>query len=181
MNTEMVQIRSVKQYFKDFVQENAKIIDNPMRRAQIKLQILDSFRREIFEQIVFSLKLDPGTMDLDAIAELDTVRNILHNSFRKWKRLCMICNDAGLVNWLAIEDLKQVLEESQEDIPDGTVSGGDFDGDEALKVAEPATSGYLEIIDEPEEAPEKFEPIKDEEGNLVPQEFPAGYWTGGRT
>lgn len=98
--SEKIIIRSVKQYFNEFIYENRSVMNNPLDRARIKLQLLDAFRKEIFEQIV--LKLGP-----------EAVSNILTNAFRKWRRLCMLATDAGLVNWLSLDDLKQILEEDK--------------------------------------------------------------------
>lgn len=113
MSEQTIQIRSVKQYIKDFLQPNLEALKSPMRRAQIKTQILDAFRKEVFEQIVAKYGADFLQKPRDEMAKLDGVQNILKNSFRKWRRLCMLCNDVGLVNWLTLEDLKRILEEEE--------------------------------------------------------------------
>ena len=168
MTEELIRIRSVKEYWNEFIVANKMDFSSPMRRAQLKMQLLDAFRKEVFDQIMN--KFGPSVLKLsrDDMAGIEGVQNILKNEFRKWRRLCILCNDAGLVNWIVLEDLKKILEE--EEAEDGHANGevvdeGDTDGDEALIAAEP-------------EVP--FEPMKDEDGDLVPQEFPAGYWTGGR-
>lgn len=117
--SEMVRIRSVKQYFNDFIAENQNDLPDAMKRARIKMQLLDAFRREIFEQIVFRYGADVLKRSRDEMANMTEIQNILVQSFRKWRRLCMLCNDAGLVNWICLEDLRKVLDE--EDAPDGTV------------------------------------------------------------
>lgn len=124
----MVQIRSVKQYFKYFIVERANDLGDPMKRVQIKLQLLDAFRKEMFEQIVFRYGADVLKKSRDEMASMAEIQNILVQTFRRWKRLCILCNDAGLVNWLMMDDLKKILEE--DDAPDGNVQGTDTDGDE---------------------------------------------------
>lgn len=126
--SEMVQIRSVKQYFKYFIVERANDLGDPMKRVQIKLQLLDAFRKEMFEQIVFRYGADVLKKSRDEMASMAEIQNILVQTFRRWKRLCILCNDAGLVNWLMMDDLKKILEE--DDAPDGNVQGTDTDGDE---------------------------------------------------
>lgn len=125
-NTPMIQIRSVKQYFNDFIVEglknNKSISESDV--LMIKRQILDAFRKEIFEQIAFRIGPEAATMKKDDLAKLDTVNNILVNSFRKWKRLCIICSEHGLGNLFQLEDLRRVLDE-QEDDPQEIIYGED--------------------------------------------------------
>lgn len=116
---EMIPVRSVKHYVKEFIYDNKEKLNKPIERARIKRQMLDAFRREVFDQIACKLELRQDQMDRDKIATLEPVQNILKNEFRKWRRICMICNDAGLVNWLSLNDLKDILEE--EDVPNGSV------------------------------------------------------------
>lgn len=111
--SEQVIIRSVKQYFNEFIYENRSVMNNPLDRARIKLQLLDAFRKEVFEQIVLKLGPEAANVSRDELASIEFVSNILKNAFRKWRRLCMLATDAGLVNWLSLEDLKQILEEDK--------------------------------------------------------------------
>lgn len=124
--SDMVQIRSVKQYFNDFLVEGLKNNKNISESdvLMIKRQILDAFRKEIFGQIVFKLGREISDMSMDDLANLEPVQNILKNSFRKWRRLCIICSEHGLGNLFLLEDLKRVLEE-QEDDPQEIVYGED--------------------------------------------------------
>ena len=113
MAEQFIQIRSVKQYIRDFLQPNLNGLNSPMQRAQIKMQILDAFRKEVFEQIVGKYGADVLQKPRDELAELDGIQNILNNSFRKWRRLCILCNEAGLINWLTLNDLKQILDDKE--------------------------------------------------------------------
>lgn len=123
---EMVQIRSVKQYFNDFLVEGLKNTTHPSESdvLMIKQQILDAFRKEIFGQIAFKLGAEAANMNRDELGSLEPVQNILSNSFRKWKRLCIICSEHGLGGLFNLKDLKRVLEET-EDEPQEIIYGED--------------------------------------------------------
>ena len=83
-------IRSVKNYIYEFgVDAIGKKKADPQL---VKQQILDAFRREIFDQLAMKFG-DPELLAKD-ISEVDPekkrqVDNILSNSVRKWKRLCI--------------------------------------------------------------------------------------------
>jgi len=113
---DMVQIRSVKQYINDFIVKGLKDIDKPSEIdiIRIKQQMLDAFRREIFGQIAFKIGREAATMTRDDLAKIDTVNNILKQSVRKWKRICIICSEHGMGNIFGLEDLRTVLEEEEE-------------------------------------------------------------------
>ena len=117
---EMIQIRSVKQYFNDFIVEGLKGISKPQASdlVPIKKQILDAFKKEIYGQIVFKLGDKAKTMSKDDLAKLDTVNNILVQSFRKWRRLCILCGEYGLGSFFQLEDLRSVLDPEDEIEPD---------------------------------------------------------------
>lgn len=83
-------VRSVKGYFKEFAIEaiGKKHADPDM----VKQQILDAFHKEIFNQLTLKfgdpemLAKDISTVDPETKNQVD---NILSNSVRKWKRLCI--------------------------------------------------------------------------------------------
>lgn len=117
---EMVQIRSVKQYFNEFIVESLKgkaKIDQ-MDLIRVKQQLLDSFRKELFEQLVFKYGADMLKKPRDEWASTDGVQNMLTNLFRKWRRLCILCSEQGL-NFLNLEDLRDML--TADEAPDGSV------------------------------------------------------------
>lgn len=90
MAEQIVQIRSVKNYIKEFAIEGiGKQHADPQL---IKHQILDTFHKEIFGQLAMKFG-DPELLAKD-ISNVDPetkrqVDNILSNSVRKWKRLCI--------------------------------------------------------------------------------------------
>lgn len=123
--SDMVQIRSVKQYINDFIVEGLKDIANPSEidLIRIKRQMIDAFRREIFGQIAFKIGPEAATMSRDDMAKIDAVNNILVQSFRKWRRICIICSEHGMGNIFGLEDLRTALDEEEEssNAPDAVI------------------------------------------------------------
>lgn len=91
MSEQMITIRSVKGYFKEF---GVEAIGRKKADPQlVKKQILDAFHKEIFDQLMLKFK-DPSILAKD-IKDVDPetrakIDNILSNSVRKWKRLCVV-------------------------------------------------------------------------------------------
>ncbi len=85
-----VRIRSVKDYIREFAVDG--IYKKHADPSLVKEQILDAFRREIFDQLAMKfgdpalLAADISTIDAETKRQVD---NILSNSVRKWKRLCI--------------------------------------------------------------------------------------------
>jgi len=118
---EMVQIRSVKQFFHDFIVAPLQKDGNndaawlSRNRELLRKQLIDAFRKEVFDQIVFKLGPDAAGLSRDELAQHDGTQNILEQSFRKWRRLCILCSEYG-VPIIHLEDLKNALtEEDAED------------------------------------------------------------------
>ena len=91
MSEQMVTVRSVKGYFKEFgIEAIGKKHADP---DLVKQQILDAFQKEIFGQLTMKFG-DPAMLAKDISAvDPETKRqidNILSNSVRKWKRLCIV-------------------------------------------------------------------------------------------
>lgn len=114
---EMVQVPSVKQYFNTYIVEPLKDKKNiqELDLLKVKAQVLDAFKKELFGQIVFKLGPEAATMSRDELAKIDAIHNILVQTFRKWKRLCILCSEQGLGNYFQLEDLQKVLEEDEPD------------------------------------------------------------------
>lgn len=87
---EIVPIRSVKQYMREFIYEG--MVKNGAKPAMVREQLLDAFQKEVFGQLMFKyrdiflLSKDEKTVDEKT---REGVRNILDNANRKWKRLCI--------------------------------------------------------------------------------------------
>ena len=84
-------VRSVKGYFKEFAIEaiGKKHADKDI----VRQQLLDAFQKEIFNQLTSKfgfpdmLARDISRVDPETRRQVD---NILTNSVRKWKRLCVL-------------------------------------------------------------------------------------------
>lgn len=146
---DFIQIRSVKQYFNDFLVEGLKKRKNVTQSdvLMIKHQMLDAFRKEIFEQITDKIGIEAQNMSRDDLAVMEPVQNILKNSFRKWRRLCILCSEHGLGGLFNLEDLRQVLDDDEKD-PHEIIYGEDPGEDVTDKIAEVLPNGeapvYLE-------------------------------------
>lgn len=146
---DFIQIRSVKQYFNDFLVEGLKKRKNVTQSdvLMIKHQMLDAFRKEIFEQITDKIGIEAQNMSRDDLAVMEPVQNILKNSFRKWRRLCILCSEHGLGGLFNLEDLRQVLDDDEKD-PHEIIYGEDPGEDVTDKIAEVLPDGeapvYLE-------------------------------------
>lgn len=126
MATEMVPIRSIKQYLREFGYE--ALVKNKANRSLVKEQIIDAFQKEIFGQIVFKYHdaaiLSRPTEQIDEKTR-DGVRHILTNARWKWKRLCGEFNKYRETRDLISEDelmlrLQDIvkIQESERDHPE---------------------------------------------------------------
>ena len=107
--SDMVQIRSVKQYFNDFIVKELKGKEKVDQTdlIPIKAAILKEFKNEVFGQIYFKLGDEAKTMSRDDLAKIDAVHNILHQEVRKWKRFCVLCSEYGLGTFFGLRDLER--------------------------------------------------------------------------
>ena len=125
MAEQLVPIRSVKGYIKEFgIEAIGKKHADP---DLVREQILDAFHKEIFGQLMMKFG-DPALLAAD-IEKVDPetkrqVDNILSNSVRKWKRLCIeFAKYKETYNLLQPSDLMVTLEDvvkaQTEDSSDG--------------------------------------------------------------
>lgn len=81
---EMVQIRTLKQMWNDYIYEGKK---NGMKDDQIRRNLIEAFRKEIFGQIMDRAKVD-DLEDLQHTKEnSDIVNSVFRESMKKWKSL----------------------------------------------------------------------------------------------
>lgn len=114
----IIPIRSVKGYVKEFgIEAIGKKHADP---KLVKEQILDAFHKEIFGQFTMKfddpqmLAKDASTIDPETKAKID---NIISNSVRKWKRLCIeFAKYRETYNLLQPSDLMISLENVTNDI-----------------------------------------------------------------
>ena len=113
MAEQMVTVRSVSGYLKEFgIEAIGKKHADP---DLVKQQILDAFQKEIFGQLTIKfgdpsmLAKDISTVDPETKRQID---NILSNSVRKWKRLCIeFSKYRETFNLLQPSDLMVTLED----------------------------------------------------------------------
>lgn len=136
MAEQMVPIRSVKGYIKEFAIEaiGKKHADPDL----VRQQILDAFHKEIFGQLMMKfgdpelLAFDISAVDPETKRQVD---NILSNSVRKWKRLCIeFSKYKETYNLIQPSDLMVTLEEIVKEQAEGYV--GTDEEDENLVITE---------------------------------------------
>ena len=123
MPSEIVPIRSIQQYIKEFGYD--ALVVKRADRGLVKKQIMDAFEKEIFGQLMLRYKdvtiLSRPEEEIDEKTRLG-VRHILSNSKWKWKRLCsefskyretrdLIYPDELMLN---LQDIVKILEKDRE-------------------------------------------------------------------
>lgn len=106
-------IRSVKGYLREFCYEG--LVKKKGDRDVVKNQLIDAFKKEIFSQCLVAfddptiLAREDSTVDPETKQKVD---NILSNSIRKWKRLCIECQKyRETCNWIYPSELMVNLED----------------------------------------------------------------------
>ena len=140
--TEQVCIRSIRDYFQEF---GVHGIGKGANAQLVKQQIMDAFRKEIFDQIAFKLNVADISEVKPTASNQKTVENIMRNSYKKWLGLIREFNKyRETCNLLFPGDL-QLFEKEQEmyDPLDG------FDDEDELfcEAEDPEDDGGREIAD----------------------------------
>ena len=165
MSAEMVTIRSVKNYFNEFIVDGlkGKTKVQEVDLIDIKAKILQAFQQELYGQIVFKLGPEAAEMKPDDLADMDGIQNILQQTFRKWRRLCILCSEHGLGNFFRLEDLQDVLKDGP-----NTVKVPDLEEDVTDKLDEILPPGeepvYLEKEEPANDQPDSNAVCEDENG-----------------
>lgn len=131
MAAEMVKIRSVKQYLREFGYE--AIVKEHQDPKLVKEQILDAFEKEVFGQIVFRFH-DPAVLsrspeNVDEKTR-EGLRHILEQTNRKYKRLCIEFSKYRETHSLLMPDelmmrLKDIVALQEHEREDGPVIADD--------------------------------------------------------
>ena len=81
-------VRSKEQYWRDYILTG---LANHLGKETIKNQLLDAFRREMFDLIAIRTNIE----DIDKVPETlrnkKTVENIARQARNKWVSLCIMC------------------------------------------------------------------------------------------
>jgi hypothetical protein len=115
-------------------------------------------------------------MDKNDLATLEPVNNILKNSFRKWRRLCILCTEYGLGQIFNLEDLRKVLDDEVEDDPQEIVYGEDKGEDVTDKMDAVLPEGEEPVYLEHEESSNPEAPVYDGTVQILPDG--TGIFTG---
>lgn len=155
MAEQMVQIRSVKNYFNEFIVKGleGKTKVQEVDLIDIKAKILKAFQQELYGQIIFKLGPEAAEMKPDDLADLEGVQNILQQTFRKWRRLCILCSEHGLGSFFQLEDLQDAIKDGPTAVPDIEEEDVTDKLDEILPPGEEPVylNGGVKIEEEPSE------------------------------
>lgn len=134
MSQEMLPIRSVKHYFNEFIVKGlkGKTKVQEVDMIDIKAKILKAFQQELYGQLIFKLGPEAAEMKPDDLADMEGVQNILQQTFRKWRRLCILCSEHGLGSFFQLEDLQDALRDG----PNTNVTVPDLEEDVTDKLDE---------------------------------------------
>ena len=114
-------IRSVKGYLREFCYEG--LVKKKGDRNLVKNQLIAAFKDELFNQFAVMVG-DPQILakeDSEVDPEVKKkVDNILSNTIRKWKRLCIECQKhRETQNWIFPSELMTNLEDTVKALTEG--------------------------------------------------------------
>ena len=118
---EQINVLTAEQYFKKYGDNG---IGKGADRWMIKRQLIDAFRREVFQIITDRLKKTVD--DLKDIPEGDpeairVAKNVIHDTTMKWKKLCKLFDSyVQTANLIKPEDLKLFDDIEEEKENDGS-------------------------------------------------------------
>lgn len=181
---EMLQIRGWRQMWNDIM---VKGTEEGLKSDQIKASLIEAFRKEIFGQMMFRLKVS----DIELLGKVpetpenrQIVENIYRESLKKWKALVKECRQhLQTMNLIREDDLTLWdKEEEQEDDEDGGYEFCDAEDPEEEDIPE---SELPEKDLVPEEggdfdgdaAVDGYSAVVEEIPVVPGAEFPAGYRT----
>ena len=140
---DMVVIHSVKEYFNMIAKElNALPKIQEVDLINIKAKIIRLFQQELYGQIIFKFGPEAAEMKPDDLADLEGIQNILQQTFRKWRRLCILLSEHGLGNFFRLDHLKEALKDG----PNADVNVPDLEEDVTDKLDEILPPGEKPVI-----------------------------------
>ena len=83
-----VVVRTKRNYWHDYILQG---LSKNLSREQIRNNLLDAFRKEIFDQI--SMFVEPANLQGADPGVQKRVANIIRQTSNKWKSLCKMCNE----------------------------------------------------------------------------------------
>jgi len=101
---DQINVLSAEQYFQKYGRDG---IGKGADRWMIKRQLIDAFRKEIFELVALRTKKNYDDIPENDPEAIRISKNIIHDTTMKWKKLCkmfsMYKETSGLIN---LNDLK---------------------------------------------------------------------------
>lgn len=86
--TDMVQIRSWRQMWNDYIYEGVK---QNLNRNTIRRNLVEAFRKELFDQMMFRTNVEDLSQAIQSPENEKLVTNLVENSRKKWWRLMEEC------------------------------------------------------------------------------------------
>jgi hypothetical protein len=140
---DMVVIHSVKEYFNMIAKELSALPKiQEVDLIKVKAKIIRLFQQELYGQIIFKFGPEAAEMKPDDLADMEGIQNILQQTFRKWRRLCILLSEHGLGNFFRLEDLKEALKDG----PNADVKVPDIEEDVTDKLDEILPPGEKPVI-----------------------------------
>lgn len=115
---DMVRVRNWKELWNDYIVEGLKKGCKP---AEIRKNLVEAFRKEIFDMMAFRLKVDDLEQALHTPENEQIVINLTKNAKHKWLRLMQECRKYPETRSLlresdlTLEDRDEETEEEEED------------------------------------------------------------------
>lgn len=146
--TEQISIMSAEGYMQKY---GVKGIGGGADRWMVRRQMLDSMRKEIFDQAVFRIGPQVFSSEYQPTEkEQQKLINILDNAEKKWRRICRIFEMyKETIDLIQPKDLREYLDED--------LSAAVQSKEVETVMAEPMTSGYAHIEEENHDEPKEQE------------------------
>lgn len=138
---EMIRIRTITEYLQEFGNDG---IGKGVPVATVKEQILDAFRKEIFDQITWKLKISDIQEVKETPENRKIVENIMKNTYKKFIGVIKAFNRfRETLNMLRPEDLQILQNEHEMYDPFDGFDDEEEEENEEITVEEAADAGGM--------------------------------------
>lgn len=156
-------MRSNAQIFEDIVVTGLK---EHASREDMRLALIDAFRKEIFGQMMFRMKVDDLRDAPKTPKNEEIVTKITLQAMKKWRGMVKECNKwTQTVNMISEDDLDHIWDDDEEETEDDGYEFAEAEDPEEEEEIDEMTAEWPELSEEEPKLPE------------IGQEFPPGYWT----